>query len=103
MRWNLTATKRDSDSLSFLLQRIEDAAERRSDEATMLNSIYREATLKGIHAQALKLIVKLRKMDSLKAAEFLRSFDAYRHECGLDQSPDLIEDGQELTRQGRQT
>jgi uncharacterized protein (UPF0335 family) len=79
------------DTLGLYLQRISDADERRADEATIVTSIYREAASAGLHKAALRLIHKLKKMDSAKSAEFLRHFDAYRHEVGLDQQPDLLD------------
>jgi uncharacterized protein (UPF0335 family) len=79
------------DTLGLYLQRIADADERRSEEATIVTSIYREAASAGLHKAALRLILKLKRMESQDCAAFLRSFDAYRHECGLDQQPDMFE------------
>jgi uncharacterized protein (UPF0335 family) len=80
------------DTLGLYLQRIADADERRSEEATIVTSIYREAASAGLHKAALRLILKLKSMESSKSAEFLRHFDQYRHECGLDQQPDMFDE-----------
>lgn len=89
-----------SDNLLSFLQRITDADERRGEEAVIVSSIYKEAASAGFHKMALRLVHRLRKMDSAKATEFLRCFDLYRHEVGLDQQPDLFDEKTKEPAQG---
>lgn len=79
-----------SDRLQWFLGRISSAKADSDDTRLILASVFKEAKGAGLHTGALKLVAKLRAQESLKAAEFLRAFDQYRHDAGLDQQPDLL-------------
>lgn len=75
--------------LPGLLAEIERADERQKEAAEAVAEIYQDAKDRGFHDGALKAVVRLRKMRPAARAEWLRHFDAYRDEAGLDDQVEM--------------
>jgi hypothetical protein len=88
------ATAADNLTEDQFLDFLDDVANAKQaiDDANMSNAnAWKKADKLGIHSQAAKLVQRLRKMEPLKRADFLRSFDKYRPWAGLDEQPDMLD------------
>ena len=57
-------------------------------------SAWKSAKKAGIHNEAMKLCLKLKKQEATKTADFLRAFDAYVDTFGLRTQSDLLDQQQ---------
>lgn len=76
-------------SILGMVRQIEHAESNRAEAAAVVTEIYTDVRDRGIHDGALRAIVKLRKMKPGQRAEWLRHFDAYRAEVGLDDQAEM--------------
>lgn len=77
--------------LDRLVASIKRARQAKDDANTAHASIWKEAKDAGCHTEALKLALKLDKMEDDKRNDFLRSFDQLRGHLGLNRALDMFD------------
>lgn len=70
---------------------IKRAVQEKNDATTNHASLWKQAKDAGVHTEALKLALRLDRMEDDKRNDFLRSLDQLRRYMGLDRALDLFD------------